>query len=167
MRNHLFRHGEGASPAHAQWDGTTLRGEVDGEAVEFGLEEVDATTLLLTGGDGSRRPVRYARRGADVWLLLDGRTWHLHAAEADEEEGIDVSVADPVVRAPMPGKVVALLVDVGDTVERGQAVVRVEAMKMEVDLDAPVGGRVSELHVGAGDLVEPDGPLVTVDPDAS
>lgn len=162
--SHQFRHGDGTSAAHARWNGDTLRGEVDGEAVEFGLTAVDDTTLLLTRPDGSRTPVRYARRGADVWLLLDGRTWHFHAAEADEDEGVTGGVGDPVVRAPMPGKVIELLVAQGDTVERGQPVVRVEAMKMEVDLEATVDGTVAELHVAAGDLVDPDAALVTLEP---
>jgi len=161
--SHVFQHGDGRSAVQSRWNGETLRGEVDGEAVEFGLTALDDTTLLLTHPDGSRTPVRYARRGSDVWLLVDGRTWHLHAAEADEEEGV-VGAGDPVVRAPMPGKVIQLLVAVGDPVERGQAVVRVEAMKMEVDLEATVDGTVAEVHVADGDLVEPDASLVTLEP---
>ena len=60
------------------------------------------------------------------------------------------------VSAPMPGKVVALLVNAGDAVKAGQPVVVTEAMKMEHTLTAPRDGRVTELLCRVGDQV-PDG----------
>jgi len=60
------------------------------------------------------------------------------------------------VTAPMPGKVVALLVNTGDEVKAGQSLVVTEAMKMEHTLTAPRDGRVAELLCRVGDQV-PDG----------
>jgi pyruvate carboxylase subunit B len=66
----------------------------------------------------------------------------------------------------MPGLVVKLEVDEGDTVEAGQGVVIVEAMKMENELKAEAAGVVSCIHVAAGEAVEQDQVLIDlVDPD--
>jgi biotin carboxyl carrier protein len=58
------------------------------------------------------------------------------------------------VVAPMPGKVLAVLVQPGQAVEAGQPVVIVEAMKMEHTLTAEVAGTVGTVRVAAGDMVE-------------
>jgi pyruvate carboxylase subunit B len=60
----------------------------------------------------------------------------------------------------MPGRVVKVLVAVGDEVAAQQAVVVVEAMKMENELRANVAGRVESVHVKAGDAVEGSALLV-------
>jgi biotin carboxyl carrier protein len=56
--------------------------------------------------------------------------------------------------APIPGKVVAVKVGVGDGVEPGQALIVLEAMKMENELAADQVGKVAAIHVAAGDTVE-------------
>lgn len=57
------------------------------------------------------------------------------------------------VKAPMPGRVVRLLVSAGDDVAEGQAVVVIEAMKMQNELKSPKGGRVIRVAVAVGDTV--------------
>ncbi|WP_255769622.1 acetyl/propionyl/methylcrotonyl-CoA carboxylase subunit alpha [Pseudarthrobacter sulfonivorans] len=78
-------------------------------------------------------------------------------AAIEREEGL----ADPEVRSPMPGTVVSVAVSDGDTVEAGQVLLSVEAMKMEHQLVAEVAGTV---HTGvkAGDLVKADQVLATI-----
>jgi acetyl/propionyl-CoA carboxylase alpha subunit len=66
---------------------------------------------------------------------------------------LDGAVAGGGILSPMPGKVVAVLVAAGDTVEQGQALVTVEAMKMEHTLTAPFDGVVGEDLPKAGDQV--------------
>lgn len=58
------------------------------------------------------------------------------------------------VKAPMPGKVVKLLVGAGDEVSAGQGVLLFEAMKMQNEIQSPQGGRVGELSVVEGQAVE-------------
>jgi glutaconyl-CoA decarboxylase len=62
--------------------------------------------------------------------------------------------------APMPGVVLSVAVKVGDTVERGQTLLVLEAMKMKNELKSPNAGTISNLHVGAGDRVNTGDPLV-------
>lgn len=64
--------------------------------------------------------------------------------------------------APMPGTVVRVGVEVGDKVERGQALVWLEAMKMEHTVSAPAEGVVVELAVTAGQQVEVGAVLAVV-----
>jgi acetyl-CoA/propionyl-CoA carboxylase biotin carboxyl carrier protein len=67
------------------------------------------------------------------------------------------------VSAPMQGTIVKVSVDVGDTVEEGQTVCILEAMKMENAIGAEKSGTVREIHVTAGDSVGGGDPLVEID----
>jgi acetyl-CoA/propionyl-CoA carboxylase biotin carboxyl carrier protein len=78
-------------------------------------------------------------------------------AAMEREEG----AADPAVRSPMPGTVVSVSVSDGDTVEAGQVLLSVEAMKMEHQLLAPLDGTV-HISVNSGDLVKADQVLATI-----
>ena len=72
--------------------------------------------------------------------------------------------------APMPGRVVAVNVAVGDTIEEGQSLVILEAMKMEQNLAAGRVGVVKAIHCSEGDIVEAGTLLVdveTAEPDES
>ena len=66
------------------------------------------------------------------------------------------------VRAPMPGRIVKVLVEPGGAVEKGAGVVVVEAMKMENEILAPISGSVERVFVSAGDAVERGTPLVEI-----
>ncbi len=67
------------------------------------------------------------------------------------------------VKAPMPGRVVRLLVEVGDVVAEGQGVVVIEAMKMQNELKASKAGRVVKVGVAVGDTVGSGDVLVVVE----
>lgn len=89
--------------------------------------------------------------------LLDERRLRLrHATGKFSAEG------PQRVDAPMPGKIVRVLVKVGDEVAEGQGLVVVEAMKMENELKSPKAGKVSELHAVEGAAVESGAKLVVV-----
>ncbi|MDQ2990306.1 MAG: acetyl/propionyl/methylcrotonyl-CoA carboxylase subunit alpha [Pseudomonadota bacterium] len=71
---------------------------------------------------------------------------------------------DRRLQAPMPGRVVLVKVQPGDHVVAGQEVLVIEAMKMELGLKAPRDGVIPEVRAAAGDFVEADAVLVTLDP---
>ena len=73
--------------------------------------------------------------------------------------------ADGVVRAPMPGTVVAALAEAGQQVRAGQPLVIVEAMKMEHTVTAPADGVVAELTVKPGQPVRMDETLAVIQPE--
>jgi biotin carboxyl carrier protein len=78
------------------------------------------------------------------------------ASKGERETG------DAQVRAPMPGLVIGILLEVGTSVEHGQIVVVLEAMKMENDLVAPRSGIVKEIHVSKGQAVNQGDVLVII-----
>ena len=66
------------------------------------------------------------------------------------------------VTAPIPGSVLEILVKEGDKVEAGQTVVKMEAMKMENEINAPVAGTISSILVSVGDAVNQGQKLVEI-----
>ena len=70
--------------------------------------------------------------------------------------------AEGDVGTTMPGNIVDVLVAEGDTVEAGQAVLIIEAMKMETELQAPIGGTVAAVNATKGDRVTPGEALIQI-----
>jgi pyruvate carboxylase subunit B len=64
----------------------------------------------------------------------------------------------------MPGTIVEVLVKEGDQVQAGDPVLVTEAMKMETEIQAPIGGAVSSVYVVKGDTVNPDETLIEIIP---
>ena len=92
----------------------------------------------------------------------------VNPAAAQQQEESDAPAAGPVntenaLKAPLPGVVVEVKVAVGDTVNAGDTVVVLEAMKMANNLDAEKSGKVTAVLVKAGDSVMEDTPLVVIE----
>ena len=66
------------------------------------------------------------------------------------------------VNAPMPGKIVAVKANTGDTVKKGQVILVLEAMKMENDIVAPQDGTVASIDTAVGNAVEAGETLATL-----
>ena len=163
MEIHLEREGtRRVAQVHRESD-DGVRVEIDG-CGEHRLRVIarDENSLLLEI-DGRRHRLRWIRRGRELHLSLRGRTAHFHWVDEDEAEET-VGDTSPIVRAPMPGRVLEVTVAEGDEVAADQVVARIEAMKMELALRAAVAGRVVKVHVAVDGLVEPDQPLVTIEP---
>jgi biotin carboxyl carrier protein len=93
----------------------------------------------------------------EVMATFDGRTSVVTLNGRQSRPAMDRTApahGDQSVRAPMPGRVVRVLVAPGDQVTAGQGVIVVEAMKMENELRAPKAGRVKDVRVSAGTLVD-------------
>jgi acetyl-CoA/propionyl-CoA carboxylase biotin carboxyl carrier protein len=103
-----------------------------------------------------------------LWLSRDGHTWALTARRPVAARGgtaAAAGIADGVVRAPMPGTVVAALAETGQQVTAGQPLVIVEAMKMEHTVTAPADGVVAELSAKPGQPVGMDETLAVIRPE--
>ena len=75
----------------------------------------------------------------------------------------DAQEGENTISTPMPGKVVKILVNVGDEVELGQTIIIVSAMKMESEFKARKPGVIKAIHVKEGDLVEGHKVLVVIE----
>lgn len=124
-------------------DGRTMR--VDARMLEAGV-----MSLVVEG-----RQYRCVLDGDGVWIgnrrygftVDDPRSLQGRRGAGGGAEG------PRAVKAPMPGRVVRVLVAVGDAVAEGQGVVVIEAMKMQNELKSPKAGRVARIGVAAGDTV--------------
>ena len=140
---------------------------VDGEEVEVAL--VDAELLAeqpLDGGralqiafDGVSEQWSVARDGDRWWVGHDGHAWLV--APGARQRGADGAGEDEL-RAPMPGSVVAVTATPGAAVARGEVLLVLESMKMELEITAPRDGIVAAVHVAAGDQVALDTPLASM-----
>jgi 3-methylcrotonyl-CoA carboxylase alpha subunit len=99
------------------------------------------------------------RQGSDWHVFHDGeqRRLSLQSELTAPEEELRGSLA-----APMPGKVIKLLVDAGAKVKKGEPLLILEAMKMEHTITAPADGTVKEIHFSAGEQVLEGAQLITL-----
>lgn len=112
-------------------------------------------SITFQRGSDRRWRIGVGEREFDLEVLTPLQA--LDAAAAAEHHG------PSRVEAPMPGKVVAVDVAPGDEVEAGQALVVLEAMKMQNQLTAERGGRVTAVHVAPGATVETGALLVELE----
>ena len=86
------------------------------------------------------------------WVWIDGRVIQLDAPATGRSRG---RTASNELSAPMPATVVSVMVAGGASVTRGQTLIMLEAMKMELPIRAPRDGVVRAIHCKAGELVQP------------
>ncbi len=99
-------------------------------------------------------------------IVIKGKSYFVQDADLLEQMKTRKkgSGADPTeVTPPMPAVVISVAVSEGDTVEKGQAVVIVSAMKMETTLVAPFNGTVQKINITEGDKVMPGDILVDIE----
>jgi 3-methylcrotonyl-CoA carboxylase alpha subunit len=123
-----------------------------------GQDDVALTFLL----DGQTRRLPCLRSGDDLIVHDRGERFRFHPARPFGFDGAAESGSDRV-RAPMPGRIVAVNVSPGAQVEAQQALLVMEAMKMELTLRAPQAGRVAEVRATVGEFVEADTILVRLE----
>ena len=117
---------------------------VDGRAFEAVVVPAAEGVLVRCGGQEF-----YA-------LISDPRAWRRGRDTQFGSEG------KQQITAPMPGKVIRLLVNTGEKVEADQGLIVVEAMKMQNEIRAPRGGTIERFFVREGDAVAAGEPLVTI-----
>jgi biotin carboxyl carrier protein len=112
--------------------------------------------------EGTRREVFHCVREGSVVHLFWRGTAHVLTEEGERARPAHRGEAGRL-EAPMPGKVTAVKVAVGDRVTRGQELLVVEAMKMENALRAPRDGRVAAVNARLGEMVGPGVALVEIE----
>ena len=133
----------------ASFDGQTYRVEV----------LASSNGRLDLSVDGQHVPAYISADGPTRWVTVGGRTLRLtkRSALAGAAGGHDGSSE---LSAPMPGQVRAVNIHPGDHVTKGQVLLVLEAMKMEIRLQAPFDGEVSSVDASVGQTVEREHVLV-------
>lgn len=150
---------------------------IGGQARELEIKGQNGAYSFAFGPDPAREASLIAVAPGTYSVLLDGRSYEVKVAPGPDGYFVEfagsvsvVQVRDPrsltqhsrggaregrqTISAPMPGKVVRVLVKEGDQVEAGAGLVVVEAMKMQNELKAPKAGRIVQLKAVVGATVK-------------
>jgi biotin carboxyl carrier protein len=123
--------------------------------------EDDGTAVLTVAGRSER--VVVATHGDDVFIHLGGVAYQLRYEHPLDRLAMQAGGgADDSVRAPMPGSVVAVHVNEGDSVTKGQSLLVIESMKMETTIAAPRDGVIQAVQFGAGQTFDRDALLISL-----
>ena len=112
--------------------------------------------------DGRKVETHVSADGKRRWVSFGGQTWMLEKTSG-VARGAGGGTASGRLLAPMPGQVRAVNVSLGDAVEKGQTLLILEAMKMEIRIQAPMDGVVGRLAIVEGQTVEREELLAEVD----
>jgi 3-methylcrotonyl-CoA carboxylase alpha subunit len=113
----------------------------------------DSIGCRLNGKDIRARRVPPSSSDAGIALWKDGHIYEAKVLDWDPQSD-ELSIDDSHLNAPMPGRVISILVAEGQTVEAGTPLIVLEAMKMEHTIRAPYQGVVTALSFSVGDFVE-------------
>ena len=137
---------------------------LDGRILECDVRDVGGSFLSLLV-EGRSYEVGLEGHGSRYTAVLRGEVVPVDLAEA--ARGVVAPRKGPVgpmnVLAPMPGRLVRILVAEGQQVRAGEGLVVVEAMKMENELRSPRAGRIGKIHAQERQAVETGALLVTVE----
>lgn len=150
---------------HAAGD-TTFTVEIDGVPRVVDSRRIGQTTYSLLI-DGRSVVAEVSADGDQFVVSIGGEIFNLRVTD---ERRRQVTLGAPEeekgrreIRALMPGKVVEVLVEVGDSVTRDQGLLIIEAMKMENEVKSPATGEVKEIRVSPGQAVESGQVLAVVE----
>jgi biotin carboxyl carrier protein len=136
--------------------------------VSVGEREISAEVQLLAGGGaivtigGRRFRVAGARRNSSILVAVGPRNFEFKPVEEARRRHRGLASAEIV--APMPGKVLNVMVKEGDLVDTGQSLAVIEAMKMETTLSAESPAIVKRVCVAAGQMVDHGAVLIELSP---
>jgi biotin carboxyl carrier protein len=141
---------------------------VDGKVYQVDFESVSGQPVYSLIVDGKSHEA-YVAAGENDWqVLLRGRLFPV-TVEDEREKRLRSAAGGGVaetgefhLRAPMPGLVVAIPVEEGQQINKGQVLLILESMKMQNELKSPRDGTVGRIRVKAGETVEQKQTLLSV-----
>ena len=146
-------------------EGRTIRVRAGDREIVADSQPLAGGGLLLTIGD-KRFAVAGARRNSSILVAVGPRNFEFKQADpsARRRHG---GLAALEITAPMPGKILKILVKQGDAVEPGQPLVVIEAMKMETTLSAESAAIVGQVRVEPGQMIDHGAVLIELRPPAA
>ncbi len=143
-----------------------LEVSVDGQPLDLSYQEVDDLGQVIVLREGRSYALSIEGDEARAAVTLAG---HFHDVRLEDERERAARAAEHasarsggVVHSIMPGIVVEILVRSGESVEKGQPLLILSAMKMQNEIAAPSAGVIADIHVSAGEPVAAGARLVTL-----
>ena len=156
--------GEEVWRAEAEGGGWRIAG--GGRSLRVSWIRLDGTRVLFgVPGEGPRGFSAWLHEGESITVAC-GSERATFALDAGSRTGGESAGGERILRAPLPGRIVAVPAEEGARVRRGMAVVVLEAMKMEQRLSAPFDGCLVEVRVQPGDQVEEGAVLAVLEPES-
>lgn len=141
--------------------GTSYRAVIGDKTVDVEIARTNEGKLELLI-DGEQVTAYVSSDGAKRWVTINGQTFVLTKSSGAKRRSAGHDHASELA-APMPGQVRGVNVSEGEAVTKGQTLLVLEAMKMEIRIQAPFDGVVSSLSVKVGQTVEREQMLVKMD----
>jgi 3-methylcrotonyl-CoA carboxylase alpha subunit len=132
----------------------------DRKIIASGTLGIDGDLSANLGGTCTH--VTVVQNNDALTILHSGNSYQLNIINMAEHVG-EEETAPGSLLSPMPGKVIDVLVNKGDKVEKGTALLILEAMKMEHTITAPLDGTVTALHYAVGDMLDEGVELLVVE----
>jgi len=147
-----YQSGDELKTVQIERDGERYIVNVSGQTYRVAVQRSTADTLAFSIDDQHYRAT-VAADGPQHYVAFDSNIFTFTKAESVQVRRTNTAVESGLT-ATMPGQVVKVLVAEGDVVKRGQPLVIIEAMKMEMRIAAPADGQVATLLVTVGQIVE-------------
>ena len=155
-----FNHNSQSFPIDLTPSGKSYRATVGDETVEVEIVRAhDGQLELLI--DGQHVTAYVSVDGAKHWVTINGQTVMLTKSSGAKRKSSGQDQASGLA-APMPGVVRSVNVAEGEAVKKGQTLLTVEAMKMEIRIQSPRDGIVGKLFIQQGQTVEREQVLIEV-----
>jgi biotin carboxyl carrier protein len=122
---------------------------------------IGPSELLITDADGRQHRVFVAATKDRRWAFCNGEVWEIAVATPAARR--KRAAGHETLAAPMPATVIGIPVAIGERVTRGQTVLVLEAMKMEMPLRAAHDGAVIAINCAQGELVQPGVILIEIE----
>jgi biotin carboxyl carrier protein len=163
---YTYRQGDETVSVELQREGDAYRIRIGERELRLEARETLPGTYLVRQGQETLR-VHVARGDGVIYVALRGRVYELHRPGAEdgggagEEAGVEMEGG--VLKTPMPGRIVSVEVEEGQSVTAGQVLLVLESMKMQNSIVSPVAGRVTRIHRRPGELAAYGDPLVEIE----
>ncbi|MBE79243.1 MAG: acetyl-CoA carboxylase biotin carboxyl carrier protein subunit [Balneola sp.] len=145
--------------------GTFKSGDKEGN---YSFEFVNGRHILRTGTK-TYKIDNVSYEGSAIEFSMNG-VWHSIEVKDEQELLLDrlgfktgAAAAEGILKAPMPGKILEIMVAEGDEVEQDQPLVILEAMKMENELKAPISGTIASISAEVGQSLEKNSPILEIE----
>jgi pyruvate carboxylase subunit B len=146
-------------------EGTFKTGDVDGK---YSFEYVNGRHILRTGTK-TYKIDNVSYEGSAIEFSMNG-VWHSIDVKDEQELLLDrlgfktgAAAAEGILKSPMPGKILEIMVAEGDEVEKDQPLAILEAMKMENELKAPISGTIASISAEVGQSLEKNSPILEIE----
>lgn len=134
---------------------------IDGEKIDLKISKIDDLKFKVT--DGKDNFIATGIKDKDkFYISIEGRQYIFTEVE-DEFSTKNQNEDRAEILPPMPGSVVKIIVNEGDSVNEGDPLIVVEAMKMETTLYSPINGIIKEIKVSEKEQVNPENYMILVE----